>query len=281
MISKSIIHLIQTEFTHIDWKCPKKLLPPRRAVESANFVDTKPNSSVIVHLIQKEFSHIDWSHPERVLPPRRVLDWTHVEEEETKMIHWSGRCRDVNLTILPQSRYVHSETNESRMRGFARSQQTDYNKCMEKHGTASYCDLGASLASEPKLTRNAVKKETKVLDPIDIEIQMLEKEIQMLEVDVAKQQAISNSLIHLVQQEFSHIDWNCPLPVMPPRRVMDWSPEFQWTPGIDRKNLVQVKKDPIIVGRLNAGIKAAKTPEEKCLAHLKYCQDVMQCYEAN
>ena len=288
LISGALIQFIRIEFAHIDWECPMKSIPPPRAVDWANFVgaSSKPNSSILIRLIQHEFTHIDWNRPERFPPPRRVLDWTYVDDvpKQLQPSHWLPRSDDPSVpsdetkTAMDCSRGIH---HKARMRYFSRAQQArriseeHYEKCIEKHETMSYC--APSLPSVSKSATTA-KKDTKFLDSIDKEIEMLEEEIHMLEEDVKKQKVVSKLLIHLIQQEFSHVDWNCPLPVGPHRRVMDWSPEFPWTPGIDRTNLVEVKRDPIIVRRLNARLMAAKSPEEKCIAHLQYCQDVIQCY---
>lgn len=44
---------------------------------------------------------------------------------------------------------------------------------------------------------------------------------RLVEHDKWKQQLVSQSLLLLIHQEFDHVDWACPLPVNPPRTVVD------------------------------------------------------------
>jgi len=101
-ITRSLHHLIQTEFDHVDWDSPVKTLPPRRAV--------------------------DWA--------------ARVDPDQRRPSCWSERPNDFsNSTSAAIARYLQQKASaERRMRAKARAAEHDlflkehYKRCMERHG---------------------------------------------------------------------------------------------------------------------------------------------------
>ena len=86
----------------------------------------------------------------------------------------------------------------------------------------SYDTLVASLLPEgnTNLSESPMVNE---IEPLDLSIS--KDSVGGLD----KQQQITLSLRRVIHKEFSHISWDCPEKVLPPRRVVDWTARFDPT----------------------------------------------------